>query len=257
VTIAFYLPGRVPVYGFSLLLGTAASLGLAWMVRNTDSRNLSSLAAALFTLFGAAIGARGGYLAVNWAYYRTQGSQILQLPWGGLSWGGALAGATLALLIAVLILQISPYKLLDQLFPLFVLISMGSWLGCWLDGCAYGQLNNQGITLLARDEWGNLAARFPVQLAGVLLATLTLLAFDLSRRAIRIPGLAGGIWLSVLALQTWWLTGLRVDPAPTWRGVRLDIWAARLYILITAMFLAGLLAAVLRRRISPPTPSPE
>jgi prolipoprotein diacylglyceryltransferase len=233
----------VPVYAFSLLLGTGAALGLGWLVANMPARSLPAVAAGLFALFGALLGARMGYLTVNWAYFRTHAAEILQLPWGGLSWGGALAGGALALAVALLILRLSPFHILDSLFPLVALLSVATWLGCWLDGCAYGPVSSRWDMLLARDEWGNLSGRIPVQLFGVTAGLLTLLLFDLARRWLRVPGLAGILALAALAMQTLWLSGLRVDPAPHWLGARLDLWAARAFTVSSILFLAAWLAA--------------
>ncbi len=227
----------VPVYAFSLLLGAGAALGLGWLAVNSTESAVPALAAGLITLAGGLVGARTGYLAVNWGYYRTQTGEIFELPWGGLSWGGALAGAILALALAVPLLRLSPARLPDQLFPLVALLAIGAWLGCWLDGCAYGPTYEAWFALPGRDEWGNISGRLPIQLLGVLGSLAALLAFDFGRRTVQPPGLAGVLALAALAVLTWWLSGLRVDPAPQWLGTRLDLWAARAFVLLSALAL--------------------
>ena len=54
----------------------------------------------------------------------------------------------------------------------------------------------------------------------------TLAGVERLRGAAFPPGLAAGLGLVLLALQTWWLATLRVDPAPLWQGIRLDLWGA-------------------------------
>jgi prolipoprotein diacylglyceryltransferase len=220
VTVAFTLPGGVPVYAFSLLVGAGASLGLGRVITSAPGEVRGRSAAAGFAvLLIALIGARV-------VYQFNHPAAALELPLGGLSWGGALLFGWAAVPIVAPFAGMSPARLADLLFPISATVLTAAWLGCWIDGCAYGPLSDAWYGLAARDDWGNLAVRFPVQLIGACLALLTLAATDLIRTKISTPGLAAGLWLTATGLQLAWLQNLRVDPSPAWNGIPLNLWAA-------------------------------
>jgi prolipoprotein diacylglyceryltransferase len=250
VTIAFHLPGGSPVYLFTLLIGGAASLGLGLtLTRTAPAHAARAFLAGLAALLGALLGGRAAYLGVNWAYYRAHTAEILQFPLGGLAWGGALAGGALVVWLAARLLAIPLKELAAALFPLLPLLALAAWLGCWLDGCAYGAVSPAWYAMPARDEWGNVDQRVPIQLIGAVWSLLTLAGFNWVQRAVQTPELAAALGAPVppalpvalgladLALQLWALTSFRVDPAPQWLGYRLDLWAAWAFAALAALTL--------------------
>ena len=131
-------------------------------------------------------------------------------------------------------------QLADGLVPLLMLVSLAAWIGCWLDGCAYGPESLAWWSLPARDEWGLLSWRFPTQLLAALLTLALFWLVDRWRPGRKIPGLTAS--LAVIGLMAIILAAsfLRADPGLVWNGLRLDAWAA-----LGFGLLAGLLAGIL------------
>ena len=255
--IAFYLPGGVPVYAFSLILGMATTFGLAWVavraaLTGDSSRALRQINAGLWAGFGALVAGRLTFVVLQWSYFQDHVAQAMQVFRGGLSWPGALAGGLLALsLYARITAQprntSHPHTafrrfntLADDLLPLAGTLAVGVWLGCWLDGTAYGPLAS-GFTpplnvlgLPARDEWGQISIRIPVQLAGALVTLALLWILDRYRKARRSkykPGAAASLGLLGFGLEMFLLSTLRSDPGLFWAGLRADAWAALAFLL--------------------------
>lgn len=225
--IAFYLPGGLPVYSFSILLGVGAGLGLLWAAWQAPPKHaLLVVNAGLFSLLGGLLGGRLAYVLARWSYYQVHWQEIPQFYRGGLAWVGALVGGLLALLVYAGLVRQSAGYLLDALLPLIGLLTVGAWLACWLDGCAYGATSSALWALPARNEWGVITRRTPVQLIGALLAIVTFGMVDLFKTRFKSPGQVSLIALTVLLVEMLALSFLRADPAPTWRGLHMESWAA-------------------------------
>jgi phosphatidylglycerol:prolipoprotein diacylglycerol transferase len=227
--VALTLPGNIPIFTFTLVLGFGATLGLAGIAWGSPAREIvRRLDAGLCAMTGALIGGRMVFVLVNWAYFRSHLGEILAFRLGGLSWAGALAGGMLALAGFALVYRIPLGVYADALLPLLASLAVFAWLGCWLDGCAYGEPLSAWWGLLARDEWGELAARWPVQLLGAALAAG--LAALIERLRPRLgAGQAAAYSLLGFSLEMLALSFLRADPAQWWSGLRLDSWAAMVF----------------------------
>ncbi|HUF40282.1 MAG TPA: prolipoprotein diacylglyceryl transferase family protein [Anaerolineales bacterium] len=220
MTVAFTLPGGVPVYAFSLLVGAGASLGFWRLITGVSQEIRGQAVAAGFALM--LIGLAGARLV----YQFNHPAAAVEIPFGGLSWGGALLSGWASLPLISRATGIPAGRLADAVYPLPAAVLTSAWLGCWVDGCAYGPPTDAWFGLAARDDWGNLTVRFPLQFLGACLALLTLVGADFIRTKTAKPGLTAGLWLTATGLQFWWLQSLRVDPSPFWLGFPLNLWAA-------------------------------
>jgi prolipoprotein diacylglyceryltransferase len=115
------------------------------------------------------------------------------------------------------------WELLDELALPGLIVTVTAWIGCWLDGVAYGiQVPQNWGWLMDSDPFIDQIARWPTQMVGALLTLLAFLAL------LRIsPGLArgatAGLMLFAIAL-TLLLVGLfRADPSMLLFQLRLDI----------------------------------
>lgn len=238
--IAFYLPGGVPIYAFSILLGLGATLGLVWAGWQAHPRQaLLVVNSGLVALLGCLIGGRLVYVALRWSYYQAHWEQIPQVFLGGVAWVGAFGGGLIALLAYAGFARQSLWFLLDSLLPLAGLLSVSAWLACWLDGCAYGAVSPAWWALPARNEWGVMAQRVPVQLIGALLALITFGVADWARPRVKLLGQVSLLALAALTAEMFALSFLRADPAPSQGGLHLESWAALSLSLILLLIFTG------------------
>lgn len=245
--IAFYLPGNLPVYAFSLLLGLGAAAGLAWAIwHQNESQALRLIGASLWMLVGALLVGRAVYVLLRWPYFRAHLAESFQFQLGGLEWYGALTGGLILLAIYAWLKRQSFLSLADSLVPMLLLVSLAVWIGCWLDGCAYGPESITWWSLPVRDEWGSLGWRFPTQLLSALLILALLWLVDGLRLHFRVPGLAFGLAIFGLMAVVFASSFLRADPGNYWNGLRLDAWAALGFGLLAGL-MAGLVTTTNRR----------
>jgi phosphatidylglycerol:prolipoprotein diacylglycerol transferase len=244
--VAFYLPGGLPVYVYSLFLALGACLGLAWVAwRAGPKKGMRLVEAGMWALLGALIGSRALYVAVSWLYYRDHLLESLQFFRGGLGWPGALAGGLLALVGYAALTRTSLAELADDLVPLLLALSVGAWLGCWAAGCAYGITSSDWWSLPTPDEWGLVADRWPVQVLGALLTVGWFALVERLAGAARLkPGYRALLCLLGLSLILLAAAWLRADPGFSWNGMRLEAWVALAYSLLA---LAGLAALFFRQ----------
>jgi phosphatidylglycerol:prolipoprotein diacylglycerol transferase len=230
--IAFFLPGGIAVYAFTILVGLGSVIGLGW-AEWLASKDLKPylVDAGICVLVGALVGSRVGYVAVNWGYFNQHLPEIPQVQSGGLTWAGAIVGSLISLALYSQFKHVLLGELADALLPLALALSISIWLGSWLDGCFYGNLTNSWWGIPARDEWGVLSKRFPLQFTGALIIMGTFWLLDksldwkwISSRVSQLGRVSLLAWLS-LSLELFGLSFLRADPAPVWKGLRLDSWA--------------------------------
>ena len=250
---------------FSLWIGLGSTLGLAWIAwRSPEAISLRCVDASLWALLGGALGGRLIHTAFAWPYYQSHLLEIPQVWLGGLSAPGFAAGMLIALGVYAAVSGLSFSRLVDALLPLGFTLTVSAWLACWSVGSAYGVPTAAWWGVPARDEWGQVSLRWPVQLVGALLSVLifwllekdTLIALvgrfthlpkprsALGQRLWRValraysplrrlaarrenapPGVHAGWLLFFLFLEFLGLSFLRADPVLIWRGLRLDSWA--------------------------------
>jgi phosphatidylglycerol:prolipoprotein diacylglycerol transferase len=237
--VAFNLPGGIPIYTYSLLLGLGAALGLAWVTRQaTPKEGHATLDAGMWVLAGALLGGRFTFVALHWNYFQAHPIEIPQVYLGGMDWGGASMGAFLILSIVAILTHTPVGGLADNLLPLLACLTVSVWLGCWIDGTAYGHITSTWWGIPSRDEWGQMALRFPVQFLGALLAVGLFWFVDWSRPWITRPGQVTGLAVFGLALEVIGLSFLRADPVPMWHGMALGSWTALGFALLAGSLIA-------------------
>lgn len=236
--VFFYLPGGVPVYLYPFIVGMGATVGLAWSVLRVSSKNSILIAnAGLAAILGGIIAGRLFYVLTNWSNFQGSVLEIFQIYLGGFSWIGALLGAILFTIGYGLIKRISPLQLLDSLVPLAGVVVMSIWLASWLDGYAYGQATDWWWAFPARDGWGRLAPRFPVQVIGALTALGTIWAAELLTKYLAVPGQIAAATASLMSLVYFLLAFTRVDYVETFLGFRIDALIALTIAVVSSGYL--------------------
>ncbi len=236
---------------FSVLLGAGSLAGLllaGW--RAPQKEAIRYIDAAVLALLIALLTSRVVYVAAGWGYYSAHLVEIVQVWQGGLSGPGALAGGVLAVVILAVGWKFPAGLLADTLFPLVGSLTLASWLGCWMGTCAYGPPSTAWFAVPARDEWGVLASRVPVQVIGAALTLLITWLIDWSSRRLRAAGLAASTGLFAIAGVIFVLSYLRADPVPIWHGLRLEAWGALGLMLISICVVVVLLVRLKLKRLS-------
>lgn len=215
--IAFYLPGRIPVYTFSLLLAIGSLMGLLWAVYKASDDTMSTiLDAGIWSLLGAVVGGRIAFTLIKWAYFQTHPLEIPQIWLGGISASGALAGGILTVLVTAAITHQNLGELADDLLPLLTALCVSAWLGCWVNGCVYGAEVQAWWGIPARDVWGDMATRWPIQPLGAIFTLLLFWGVDRARARgwLPVPGLGASLEVVGISLTGLGAFSLRVDSVP-------------------------------------------
>jgi phosphatidylglycerol:prolipoprotein diacylglycerol transferase len=244
--------GRFTVTGYAALVdvGLLGGTAAACLVARRRGFNLARvLDAALAAALGGLIGGRAVYVAAHWAYYETHVRRALR-PWdGGLAWHGALLGGLVAVMVYCAIRRISLRQMLDVLTPGVAVLAGCAWLGCLLNGCAYGieAYPGQGLlwalSLELPDLYGIWAPRVAVQLLGAGWSGVVLVAVILAGRRPWFEELVFPLWLALYTVGSFGLGFLRADEVGLVAGWRADQVTDLALVVIGA---AGLVAGLLR-----------
>lgn len=119
------------------------------------------------------VAARLGYAALHFDYFRAHPLEILYLWEGGLSGVAAGVGMLIGLGAYTLYTAGSFWELGDALAVPLQFVMLGSWAGCWFEGCAYGSPTEIDIFIAGTDPYGSTIQRWPTQGMGVLLSVLS------------------------------------------------------------------------------------
>jgi phosphatidylglycerol:prolipoprotein diacylglycerol transferase len=198
--------------------------------------------AGWIALLAGLLGARLAYVAAHASYFVAHPAEAPAFWLGGLSWAGGALGAWLGLVGAARVLRQDGWALADRLILPAAGQAGAAWLGCLLDGWAYGVPTGAG--------WGAIPAsgvletpvpRWPTQWVGVCasLATLVLLIWLAPR--LRRTGLLASLGMSLISAICLGLSFVRADPVPMVHGLRLEMLGSAA---ILAASLAGLIARV-------------
>lgn len=232
-------------YAALMSLGLLAAVGvIALEARRRQIRSALWLDAVLAAITIGVIGARLGYAAINWAYFKDHLGEVLQIWQGGLSWpAGLAAGALGAWLMAHRSVEQSPAALLDLLAIGAPLGAAFGWAGCHLSACAYGRELFPGETFFflnidAPDIYGTINPRWPSQWLGVGWSAAVFLGLWLTRSRPWPEGTRFWLFISTYSAGAWLIGWTRGDAAPLLAGWRLDQWLELAFGLIGAIGLA-------------------
>ena len=140
--ILFEVPGTgVKVFGYGLMLFFAflGSMNLAaWRARREKLDPEVVYDLALYVFLGGLIGARGFYVAQYWGVRIHSFWEIFEIWKGGIVLYGSILGGTLAFLLYRRVRPFPLRPMLDVIAPALAFgIAVGR-LGCFLNGCCYG-----------------------------------------------------------------------------------------------------------------------
>jgi phosphatidylglycerol:prolipoprotein diacylglycerol transferase len=148
----------IDVPSFTALMALALGVGLAltWSAaRRAGLPAADVLDVALVAVLVGVIGARAGYVAVNWDYYRSHTNEIARVWQGGLAWHSAWAGGVIGAAIVSAWRKLDLRTVLSALTPGLMAGAALGWIGSYLAGAAYGR------EIFPGDRWWFLAADLP------------------------------------------------------------------------------------------------
>ncbi len=159
----------------------------------------------LVTLIASVFGARLLYVLEHLPEFRREWTSALALWQGGLTLYGGVVAGTFAGLVAARQMGLPVWILADALTPSVALGTMFGRIGCYLNGCCYGQPTAQpwGV-VFPRDsfaflEFGDQPVH-PSQLYNALAGLGLFLLFYLTRNRFRVPGVMFWSFVALFAL---------------------------------------------------------
>lgn len=236
--IAFYLPGKLPVFSFPFLLAIGTSIGLfSIAIKSSDSLLQLNINSGLGGLVAAIFGGRLGYVAINWPYFRSNAWEIPQFWLGGIVGSAALAGGLLSIFVIARLSDQHPGKLADALRPLLTTVVVSACLGCWLVGCFFGSEVNAWWGVPTVNEWGEMSTRWPLQIVCALIILFMSWSIDWinARRQLPAQGMAATLEVVSICLVFLGAAALRVDPVPQWNEIPIS----------TFVYSTGLISAII------------
>ena len=132
-------------YGLMVAFGFAAAILLSYKKAALFNINRGKIVDfGIAVLLGGLAGARLFYILMNWGYYVANPMEMINLAKGGLVWYGGFLAGILVGIIFVKINKINFWDGADLLAPFIALAQSIGRLGCFLNGCCYGNIAPAG-----------------------------------------------------------------------------------------------------------------
>lgn len=243
--IALYT-GRRPI-SYSLSLTLSALAGFIWIIlterEDLQRRRIEGegqkvpdpFLAGVSALASALIAARLGYIALHFDYYRLNTLESFYLWEGGLAGAAGGVGALIGLGLYALSSRGNFWSLGDSLAIPVQFVLLGSWAGCWFEGCAYGMPADINLLFMGTDPFGSIVQRWPTQGIGVILSVISFTTLTWVGDQETPAGLKFALSLTTGALGAAVIGLYRSDPVLHLGPARLDTWV---YALLAALGLA-------------------
>ncbi|NIM93217.1 MAG: hypothetical protein GTO18_05845 [Anaerolineales bacterium] len=232
---------------YSITFALGAMAGLLWLglVNPTIKRAQSSfpstlrIDAGIIALLAGLAGARLGFIIAHWGYFSSQTNKIVRFWDGGLNWVGGAIGVLIGLALFAFFSRLSYWRLLDLLALPAAFMAFAAWLGCLLEGCAYGRpASLGGLSPLSVDIFGTQAERWPVQGMGAILSIVTIILLFILRGQQARDGIMATTSLALISFTSLALAFTRGDPVRLFQDIRLDALSSALLLAIALLGLA-------------------
>jgi len=227
--VAFQLgPLAIRWYGIFVALGFIAGLVVVERRSARAGMRPEQVANLVFVgLIGGLLGARLFYVLHNLSYFGENPWEAIRLDHGGLVFYGGLIGGTLSLVATCLLRRLPMGRVADMLIPGLPLGHALGRIGCFLNGCCFGQpwsgpcgvhydAGSQAAASQCRQ--GLIAAPslaplpvFPVQLIAVVANVAIFLGLLAIERRLRGRGQLLGLYIAVYGLYRFAIEFLRGD----------------------------------------------
>ena len=192
-------PLSIYAYGFFLALGFLVATYFAAAI--SKERGISPdevVDLSLVVCIASIVGARLGFVLLEFPYYRLHPWEILRLREGGLSFHGGLILGVAAGIWFCRRRQISPWRMADLVAPAVALGTAIARIGCLLNGCCYGYVTELPVGLPV--ALGDTSHRHPTQIYASIANLLLFLYLYRRRHHGRFDGYLGLVYLVLYSI---------------------------------------------------------
>ena len=200
--------GPVHLRSYGLFMALAFVVGTFLGLREARRLGLDEdkvVNVILVTLVASILGARLLYVLEHLPEFRREWTNVLALWQGGLTLYGGIVAGTFAGLVAAKRMGLPVWVLADALTPALALGTVFGRIGCFLNGCCYGQptIRPWGV-VFPRDSFATLEFGdqpvHPSQLYDAFAGLVLFAVFQLLRRRMRVPGVLFWSFIAAFAL---------------------------------------------------------
>lgn len=143
-----FIGKSIPVYayGFMLMAGFLVALYIARIKAKAEGLKpeyISDL--GIYTVFAGILGGRLFYVIQNFEIYKHELLSIFKIYQGGLVFYGGFMASVAALIVITRIRQVPTLKTLDILAPSLAIGLFFGRIGCFLNGCCWGDICNPDL----------------------------------------------------------------------------------------------------------------
>ncbi|MFH1577611.1 MAG: prolipoprotein diacylglyceryl transferase [Candidatus Omnitrophota bacterium] len=129
------------MYSYGLMVAFAIGMAAFLLTRQAKKQGFNPeliYNLCFIAFFSGIIGARILYIILNFDYYLDNPFEVFMLNRGGLVWFGGFILASLSCVIYLKHKQLDIYKILDLAIPYVALGQAIGRIGCFLNGCCFG-----------------------------------------------------------------------------------------------------------------------
>ncbi len=137
-----FVLGPITIYSFGFALAVAFLVCAFLMSRDARRLNISSDVIYDFVFWSALagiLGARLFYILLNWDFFSQNPGEFFQIQHGGLAWQGGLIVGIPSAIFYLKNKKLPVLPMLDLASPYAALGQAIGRIGCFLNGCCYGQ----------------------------------------------------------------------------------------------------------------------
>ncbi|MEW5785906.1 MAG: prolipoprotein diacylglyceryl transferase [Bacillota bacterium] len=233
--------GGISIYSYGVMISLAILVAALVLFREAPREGINPdhvLEAIIVAAAAGLLGSRLLYVALNWELFSGRLLSIFFARFEGLSFYGAFFGGALALLIWGRRRKIDFYKMADLLAPYLALGYAFGRIGCFLNGCCYGEVSSVPWALPV--SMADNLLRHPVQLYASFGAIIIFVLLKLLRPVRPFSGFNLLALAALYGLLRFTTEFFREEPA-VWLGLTtaqlfsLGLTAAALLMILTVL----------------------
>jgi phosphatidylglycerol:prolipoprotein diacylglycerol transferase len=139
--------GPFTVYSYGMMVAIGFAVAVFCMYRRAPKFHIDPnriIDVCILMLVTGIVGARMLYVIINSGYYMAHPFEIINVSKGGLVLYGGLLSALAALVLYLRAIKLDFWAVMDLIAPYLALAQVFGRIGCFLNGCCYGQASGDG-----------------------------------------------------------------------------------------------------------------